>query len=80
MHFMFRNCTFMLLTGVQDLVATRAIKEGEEVTLSYIPAADEGSDERKVRVNYLLEWYGFKCNCRTCSLKVLLFRILILEL
>jgi len=55
--------------GVQDLVATRAIKEGEEVTLSYIPAADEGSDERKVRVNYLLEWYGFKCNCRTCSLK-----------
>jgi len=55
--------------GVQDLVATRAIKEGEEITLSYIPAADEGSDERKVRVSYLLEWYGFKCKCQTCCLK-----------
>ena len=62
--------------GVQDLVTTRSIKKGEEITLSYIPAADEGSDERKVRVNYLLEWYGFKCNCHTCCLKVILFSVL----
>ena len=67
---------FIQSIGVQDLVATRSIKEGEEITLSYIPAADEGSDERKVRLNYLLEWYGFKCNCHTCCLKVRLFRVL----
>lgn len=65
------NSEFITRTklGVQDLVATRSIKKGEEITLSYIPAADEGSDERKVRVNYLLEWYGFQCNCHTCCLK-----------
>ena len=57
-------------SGVQDLVATRTIQVGEEITLSYVPAADEGSDERKVRMDYLLEWYGFKCICRTCSLRV----------
>ena len=67
---------FIQSIGVQDLVATRSIKEGEEITLSYIPAADEGSDERKVRLNYLLEWYGFKCNCHTCCLKVRLFKVL----
>ena len=42
------NVITIPLIGVQDLVATRSIKEGEEITLSYIPAADEGSDERKV--------------------------------
>jgi hypothetical protein len=60
----------IIFSEVQDLVAKRSIEKGEEITLSYVPAADEGSDERKVRMNYLVEWYGFICNCQACSLKV----------
>ena len=56
--------------GVQDLVATSKIVEGEEITLSYVPAANEGSDQRNVRIEYLIEWYGFCCKCRTCCLEV----------
>ena len=56
--------------GVQDLVATSTIVEGEEITLSYVPAANEGSDQRNVRIEYLIEWYGFCCKCRTCCLEV----------
>ena len=56
--------------GVQDLVATSTILEGEEITLSYVPAANEGSDERNVRIEYLIEWYGFCCKCKTCCLEV----------
>ena len=56
--------------GVQDLVATSTIVEGEEITLSYVPAANEGSDQRNVRIEYLIEWYGFCCKCKTCCLEV----------
>ena len=56
--------------GVQDLVATSKIVDGEEITLSYVPAANEGSDQRNVRIEYLIEWYGFCCKCRTCCLEV----------
>ena len=56
--------------GVQDLVATSKIVQGEEITLSYVPAANEGSDQRNVRIEYLIEWYGFYCKCRTCCLEV----------
>ena len=56
--------------GVQDLVATSKIVQGEEITLSYVPAANEGSDQRNVRIEYLIEWYGFCCKCRTCCLEV----------
>ena len=57
-------------SGVQDLVATKIIELGEEITLSYLSALVEGSDQQKTRMDYLLEWYGFQCNCQTCCLKV----------
>ena len=66
-------CDFLILivrVGAQDLVATSSIVEGEEITLSYVPAANEGSDQRNVRIEYLIEWYGFCCKCRTCCLEV----------
>ncbi len=52
--------------GVQEIVATSAISAGDEVTVSYLPAKDEGSDVRSVRQEYLLTWYGFRCLCRAC--------------
>ena len=56
--------------GVQELVATKDIREGEEITISYLPAADEGSAPTDVRRAYLREWYGFQCLCRTCCMEV----------
>ncbi len=56
--------------GVQDLVATRDIKAGEEITISYLPAAKEGSDVREVRQDYMRQWYGFRCCCKACNMEV----------
>lgn len=55
--------------GVQDLMAIRDIQPGEEITLSYLPAGNEGSDVKSVRQAYTREWYGFQCSCQTCCLK-----------
>jgi len=35
-----------------------------------MPVADEGSDLREVRQDYLREWYGFQCACAECTLQV----------
>ena len=51
---------------VQDLVATRFIAKGEEVTTNYMPASGEGSGDAKTRMEYLREWYGFRCVCPSC--------------
>ena len=68
----YSNCLISIeRVAVQDLVATSTIVEGEEITLSYVPAANEGSDQRNVRIEYLIEWYGFCCKCRTCCLEVI---------
>jgi len=55
--------------GVQDLVATRLINEGEEIFISYLPAMAEGSAPTKVRQSYVREWYGFSCLCKQCCVK-----------
>ena len=59
--------------GVQLLVATAAITVGEEVFISYLPQCQEGSDVRKVRQNYLKTYYGFRCTCAVCAMKVSLY-------
>jgi hypothetical protein len=41
-----------------------------QITISYMPVADEGSDLREVRQDYLREWYGFQCACAECTLQV----------
>ncbi len=58
--------------GVQDLVATKLIKEGEEIFISYLPAYAEGSAPRKVRQKYMTKWYGFACKCPECNEKVII--------
>ncbi len=63
---------------VQDIVATRDIFPGEEITLSYLPACGEGSDVREVRQAYLREWYGFRCCCTVCGMQVGLINFLIM--
>eukprot|EP00095_Tigriopus_kingsejongensis_P007181 maker-scaffold134_size322110-snap-gene-2.23 protein:Tk07181 transcript:maker-scaffold134_size322110-snap-gene-2.23-mRNA-1 annotation:"set domain-containing protein 5" len=57
------------IPDMQDLMAVRDILPGQEITLSYLPAADEGSDEKSVRQAYTREWYGFQCTCLTCCLQ-----------
>ena len=52
----------------QQLVATQSISKGEEITISYLHADKEHSDEKYVRQKYLKRWYGFICQCRTCNL------------
>ena len=44
---------------VQDLVATKLIPKGEEILISYLCAAEDGSDVRKKRQDYTEEWYGY---------------------
>ena len=56
--------------GVQEIVATVDIPRGQEITLCYLPAAEQGSDVREVRRAYTREFYGFHCNCRACTLEV----------
>ena len=55
---------------MQEVVATRHIKQGEEITLNYMPAKDEGSDCFEVRQDYLRTWYGFRCICQACTIQV----------
>lgn len=54
---------------VQVLVAVAPIEAGEEVCISYLPQAEEGSDVRKIRQNYLRSFYGFRCQCDTCTMR-----------
>jgi len=55
--------------GEQRLVSLCIIEEGEEITISYMAAADEGSDIRSKRQQYLRNLYGFQCSCLACSLQ-----------
>jgi len=65
------NADFITRTtlGVQDMVALRRIEFGEEILLCYLPASDEGAAPRKIRQDYMIEWYGFMCKCVACMLK-----------
>jgi len=54
---------------VQVLVAVAPIEAGEEVCISYLPQAEEGSDVRKIRQNYLKSFYGFRCQCSICTMR-----------
>ena len=60
-------------SGVQDLVATKRIKKGDEILISYLPANAEGSDVSEIRQGYTKEWYGFDCTCQVCNLKVIFY-------
>ena len=62
--------------GVQDLVATKRIKKGDEILISYLPANAEGSDVSEIRQGYTKEWYGFDCTCQVCNLKVIFYILL----
>ena len=41
-------------------------RQGDEVCIDYVPAADEGSNDTQSRRDYLLYWYGFNCVCPAC--------------
>ena len=64
--------------GVQDLVATKRIKKGDEILISYLPANAEGSDVSEIRQKYTKEWYGFDCTCQVCNLKVIFYIVILL--
>lgn len=63
--------TVIVPLGTQDVVAIKPIGKGKEITVSYLPAGDFGSDVRDVRQAYLRQYYGFQCLCSTCTLKVI---------
>ena len=50
-------------------MATSNILSGQEITLSYLQAASEGSDGKDKRQGYMRFYYGFQCKCRTCCLE-----------
>ena len=46
-----------------DIVATREIQRGEELTLSYVdPKLDKAQRRRMLR-----DCYGFECKCKECT-------------
>jgi import receptor subunit TOM20 len=48
-----------------SLVASKAIKAGEDVTVAYVPVMEEESrEERQAR---LAKGYRFKCECTKCG-------------
>lgn len=55
--------------GVQHLVTNYVINEGEEITISYMSMAEEGSETKETRQDYLRRWYGFQCTCRACTIQ-----------
>jgi len=55
--------------GHQRLIANYIIEEGEEITINYMSMAEEGSDNRATRNQYLVEWYTFRCTCLECTLQ-----------
>jgi len=55
--------------GEQHLVTNYMIKEGEEITISYLSMAGEGSDTKETRQSYLQRWYRFQCTCWACTLQ-----------
>jgi len=55
--------------GVNELRAMYVIEAGEEVTINYLPMAEEGGEVREVRQKYLRKSYGFQCTCRACTLQ-----------
>ena len=73
---MIRFWYFDDFSGVQDLVATKRIKKGDEILISYLPANAEGSDVSEIRQQYTKEWYGFECTCQVCNLKVIFYILL----
>jgi len=54
---------------VNELRAMYVIEAGEEVTINYLPMAEEGGEVREVRQRYLRTCYGFHCTCRACTLQ-----------
>jgi len=54
---------------VQEVMATSNILAGQEITLSYLEAASEGSDGKDKRQGYMRLYYGFQCKCRACCLE-----------
>lgn len=64
------NTEFITNKGLtqQELIAVQPIKQGQEITLSYLAANGEGSDIAKKRQEYLREYYGFQCVCAACTL------------
>jgi len=55
--------------GEMRLVATNIIQQGSEITICYLPSSGEASDKRKVRQDSLLNFWGFLCTCKECTLK-----------
>ena len=55
---------------MNELRAMYVIEAGEEVAINYMAMAEEGSDVREVRQEYLARLYGFECTCGACSLQV----------
>ena len=66
------NCEFTSSEGGRYIreFATRDIKEGEELTISYLEPDDllKDAEERK---DLLFESFGFECVCRRCLIDTL---------
>ncbi|XP_062903190.1 histone-lysine N-methyltransferase SMYD1b isoform X2 [Mobula hypostoma] len=62
-HDCWPNCTVMLNNGKIELRAIQQIKDGEEMTVSYVDFLNLSADRRKM----LKQHYYFDCSCEHCQ-------------
>ncbi|XP_072112811.1 histone-lysine N-methyltransferase SMYD1b isoform X2 [Mobula birostris] len=62
-HNCWPNCTVMLNNGKIELRAIQQIKDGEEMTVSYVDFLNLSADRRKM----LKQHYYFDCTCEHCQ-------------
>ena len=55
-------------TDTRDMRALRKIKQGEEITVSYISIGREQLFGRDERCNYIKDTYHFDCRCKACDM------------
>lgn len=58
------NVTERVSGGSMVLYATRPIKKGEELYVSYVPM---GNMPRQMRQRVLRKWFGESCRCLRCE-------------
>eukprot|EP01006_Ploeotia_vitrea_P006468 TRINITY_DN13219_c0_g1_i1.p1 TRINITY_DN13219_c0_g1~~TRINITY_DN13219_c0_g1_i1.p1 ORF type:complete len:131 (-),score=14.69 TRINITY_DN13219_c0_g1_i1:27-419(-) len=58
------NCTVHIAHSCLDVVTTSAVVDGDELTVSYLPAGGQGRAQRK---DELRKGWGFDCDCPQCQ-------------
>ena len=66
-HFSNKSNPFLQTNSPIEIRAVADIKEGEEITISYVNEYDYGLKDRKSRQEVLLRGRFFLCQCEYCE-------------